>query len=141
MKKRDPIVRMLETRKLYKMEEELYTYQPFNRLTKQLSLPTLKRLAKNIWMEECPSRKIPTIQFGKGTLHVGRYYSWCDGETIELAPTQQDKLTLIHELVHAMGYDDHDTRFVRRYRQLLKKYAPVETELIEEKFQELKEDI
>jgi len=141
MRRRDPIVRMLETRRLYKMEETLYGHRPFNAITRQLTIRTLKHLAKQIWMEERPSYKMPTIRFGKGTMHVGRYYSWCDGDTIELAPTQQDKLTLIHELVHAMGYDDHDERFARRYKQLLKKYAPVEEKLIDEEFQKLHKEM
>lgn len=137
MAAKDPIKQMVQTRRLYKMEEEFYTYRPFSSITRQLTLPTLKKLAKKIWSEERPSYKIPTIRFGKGTIHVGRYYSWCDGEVIELAPTQQDKLTLIHELVHAMGYDYHDERFSKRYKQLLKKYTSVEDDLIDDEFKKL----
>jgi ssRNA-specific RNase YbeY (16S rRNA maturation enzyme) len=41
---------------------------------------------------------------------------------------------MIHELVHAMGYDDHDDAFVARQRSLLKKYAPVNKTLIQKQF-------
>jgi len=73
---------------------------------------------------------IPEIRFGKGIYHTqarGKnfYYSWCDRQTIELAPTQRDMITLIHEMVHALGYDYHDSRFVGKYIYLLKKYAGI----------------
>jgi len=126
--------RMVNTRRLYKLEETLYTNKDFVRVTEQKSLLALKRLANKIWREERCKTDMPVIRFGSGTPHNGHKYSWCDGKTIELAPRQRDVLTLIHELVHAMGYDDHDDAFVARQRSLLKKYAPVNKILIQKQF-------
>lgn len=140
MSRPDPIKRMIDSRRLYRLESDLYGHHPFEPITKQLSIDTLRRLGRFIWKQERSKQNPPVIKFGKGVMHAGEYYSWCDGDTIELAPTQRDKLTLIHELVHALGYDDHDERFIKRYRKLLKKYAPVESDLIDEKFEELEKE-
>lgn len=125
---------MVNTRRLYKLEETLYANTAFRKITEQKSLLALKRLAYKIWREERCQRPIPNVRFGRGTPHNGHRYSWCDGETIELAPRQRDVLTLIHELVHAMGYPDHDTEFVAQQRKLLRKYAPVNRGLIQKEF-------
>lgn len=125
---------MVNTRRLYKLEEQLYYDDKFKGITKQSSLLSLKRLAKKIWNQEKCKSVIPNIQFGKGTLHVGQRYSWCDGTTIELAPKQRDKLTLIHELVHAMGYPYHDKNFVKVQKKLLRKYTTLDRKVITTKF-------
>ena len=74
---------------------------------------------------------MPLIRFGKGL----QKYSWCDGEILELAPTQRDILTLVHELVHAIGYDDHDKNFARKELVLLEKYTPTKVEALYELFE------
>ncbi len=126
---------MVNTRKLYRLETTLYRRRAFRGITQQRNLPMLRRLAKFIWKKERRSlNTIPTIRFGKGTLHCGKRYSWCDGKTIELAPGQRDILTLIHELVHAMGYDFHDKYFVDRQRKLLIRYSPINPQLIQKEF-------
>lgn len=127
--------RMVETRRLYKLEGELYRKKQFRTITQQQSLDTLQRLAQKIWKQEGCRKKLPDIRFGKGTSHGPSYYSWCDGETIELAPKQRDTLTLIHELVHAMGNDYHNKPFVMQELLLLMKYTPLDTELLEITFQ------
>jgi hypothetical protein len=126
---------MINTRRLYQLETTLYTNQTFRQITQQRTLSTLRRLAKFIWKKERRSiNTLPIIQFGKGTPHCGEYYSWCDGDTIELAPKQRDILTLTHELVHAMGYDFHDKYFVERQRKLLMRYSPMNPKLIKQEF-------
>jgi hypothetical protein len=122
---------MINTRRLYKFEGEFF-YQPqYKPFTKQLPISTLRTLGQTIWDNESNGKYlIPEIRFGKGIYHTqarGKnfYYSWCDRQTIELAPTQRDMITLIHEMVHALGYDYHDSRFVGKYIYLLKKYAGI----------------
>lgn len=127
--------RMVETRRLYKLEGDLYGKKKFREITKQQSLTTLQQLARKIWKEEGCKKQLPEIRFGKGTNHGPSYYSWCDGETIELAPKQRDILTLIHELAHAMGHDYHNKPFVMQELLLLMKYTPLDTELLEITFQ------
>lgn len=122
---------MVNTRRLYKFEGEFFNLPAYKYLSVQLSLTTIRNIAKLIWHEESDGRYlIPEVRFGKGLYHgtaKGQkyYYSWCDRVTIELAPTQRDILTLIHEMVHALGFDYHDSRFVGKYIELLTKYAGV----------------
>lgn len=122
---------MINTRRLYKFEGEFFVRPEYKLLTKQKSINVLRGLGQLIWLHESNGKYIvPEIRFGKGIYHTqarGKnfYYSWCDGQTIELAPTQRDILTLIHEMVHALGYDYHDSRFVGKYIYLLQKYAGI----------------
>ncbi len=61
----------------------------------------------------------PGIFFGKG---VNSYYSPTD-HAIFIARHQQDYATCLHEIVHAEGYWDHDSRFMRRYIAKLAQFA------------------
>ena len=122
---------MVKTRRLYKFEEDFFHYSPYRYVYVQLGVKTLRNIATVIWESENQKREdLPLIRFGKG-LYEGTdkaehyHYSWCDGEVIELAPTQRDLLTLIHELVHAMGYDHHDSNFVGKYIEMLNRYAGI----------------
>jgi len=121
---------MVNTRRLYKFEGEFFNWSPYRYMTTQLTKQTLVNIGKIIWNDEGNGFLIPEIRFGKGLYHgtakgLKYYYSWCDRETIELAPTQRDIMTLIHEMVHAVGYSNHDTKFVGKYIELLTKYAGV----------------
>lgn len=127
--------RMVETRRLYKLEGDMYCDHRYIKLTKQRPHAFLLDLAKTIWKKEKRKDIMPEVRFGTGTPHAGLMYSWCDGETIELAKTQRDVLTLIHELVHAMGCDYHDKKFVRKEMELLNKYTDIDEELIIEAFE------
>ena len=69
-----------------------------------------------------PAKPIPAVVAGKGTRYNGRYYSYYDGERIVLARNERKKFVLIHEMVHALGYDDHDEAFVEKYFELLDYY-------------------
>jgi hypothetical protein len=122
---------MINTRRLYKFEGDFFSQPQYKLLTKQQSLSALRQLGQLIWLHESNGKYfIPNIRFGKGIYHTqarGKhyYYSWCNRQTIELAPTQRDMVTLIHEMVHAMGHDYHDSRFVGKYIYLLRKYGGV----------------
>lgn len=126
---------MVNTRRLYKLEGTLYTNRKFRAITKQQSEQTLRRLAERIWVQQKCRKKLPDIRFGKGTMHGASYFSWCDGDTIELAPKQRDVLTLIHELVHAMGHDYHDKPFVIMELLLLINYSNLDKQLLLDTFQ------
>lgn len=128
---------MVATRRLYKLEDSLYSRREFRKITQQRSLPALRKLAYYIWKKERMKGKLPNIIFGKGVFHVKEYFSWCDGTTIELAPKQRDIMTMIHELIHAMGYDDHGEEFVNEYIDILVKYSPINEQIIIEAFSEL----
>ena len=116
--------RTLDTRRLYKFEKEWFRGEP------NLSIKVLQELAYDIWKEAGYTghyhgdevKPMPTVVAGKGTKYNGRYYSYCDGERVELARSERKKFVLIHEMVHALGYDDHDEDFVDKYFELLDHY-------------------
>lgn len=121
---------MVNTRKLYQLEATLYNNKVFNQLTKQRSLKFLRELTAFIWDKEKFGKDIPEVRFGNGVSYGHLMYSWCDGLTIELVETQRDVLTLIHEMVHALGYDYHDALFVEMELYLLVKYTPLNPQIL-----------
>jgi hypothetical protein len=123
--------KMVDTRRVYALETDMYCDPRFEHITRQRSLGYLVRYAQKIWTGEKYKKPLPLIRFGKGV----QKYSWCDGDTIELAPTQRDILTLVHELVHAIGYNDHDKNFAAKELILLDKYTPVKAEALHEMFE------
>jgi hypothetical protein len=122
---------MVDTRRVYQLETDMYYDRRFEFITRQRSLDYLKRYANKIWKGEGYKNPLPLIRFGKGM----QKYSWCDGKILELAPFQRDILTLVHELVHAIGYDDHDKKFAAKELILLDKYTPVKLEALHEMFE------
>lgn len=128
---------MVNTRRLYKLETSLYDNKVFNQLTKQRSLKFLRELTEFIWHKERFARDVPEVRFGNGYRYGKLACSWCDGITVELIETQQDVLTLIHELVHALGYGDHDELFVEMEVYLLMKYTPLNPQLLIDTFNPL----
>ena len=116
--------RTLDTRRLYKFEKEWFRGEP------NLPMKVLQELAYDIWKEAGHAgyyygdkvKPLPAVVAGNGTRYNGRYYSYCDGERVELARSERKKFVLIHEMVHALGYDDHDEAFVEKYFELLDHY-------------------
>lgn len=106
----------IATRNLYRFEE---IYFLDHSVCKQRTLREIKSAAKRVWQKR--RGKMPKIYFGLGTKYNGRYLSYQQGDEIHLAEGQRDYLTLTHELVHAMGYDYHDKKFVDVYFDLLEK--------------------
>ena len=100
---------MVNTRRLYKFEEDFFELSPYRYMHVQMNKQTLVNIATVIWYDETGSLlNMPEIRFGKGLYHgtakgIKYSYSWCDRQTIELAPTQRDLLTLIH-VVTAKGF-------------------------------------
>lgn len=104
-----------DTRKLYRFEGERFRGQPLR------TIKELRRLGRKIW-STCGKGQIPPIVAGRGDLYNGRLYSYYDGLRIVLARNERRKYVLIHEMVHALGHDDHDAKFVKKYQNLLKRY-------------------
>ena len=111
-----PTRRMRDTRRVYAFELHLAgPNQPIRRL---------RALARRIWSAESKRRdRCPTIVAGRGTPLKTKLSSYCYGRSrIVLARNQRDRVTLIHEMVHALGCETHGDRFQRRYAELLGKY-------------------
>jgi len=107
------------TRHVYGFEDRYLT--TLADLNKQQSLRVLVSQAKKIWQKHYSgSRAIPTIKFGKGDSSLGRPLSYTLGYSeIVLCPKQRNLLTLIHELVHAIGPCQHGRNFVKVYVTIL----------------------
>jgi len=116
----------IATRHVYGYEKKyLMTIQS---LSDQRSLSYLTHLANKIWKKHYGGkRNLPIIRFGPGNKDLGYPLSYTLGYSlIELAPNQRDILTLIHELVHAIGPRLHTMNFTKTYYNILVNYIPKE---------------
>lgn len=112
-----PAQKARDTRYVYAWEMQTF------RGASRVSIHRLRRLAQRVWSECRVRAPLPRIVAGRGTPYHGRLYSYCDGTQIVLARNERQVFVLLHELTHAMGYDDHDASFLRQYQRLLRRYA------------------
>ena len=106
-----------QTRNIYKFEQKAFKFHEFGDMR---SINELRKIAKKIW-NHSNRRKNRELEIvcGKGSKYNGRYLSYCQELSrsktrIVLARNQRDIVTLIHEIVHAQGYDNHCKRFVKK---------------------------
>lgn len=115
--------RAAETRRLYSFEVERLKDPSLNRIRR---IEPLRVFAERVWLSEKPRNcsRIPQIVAGDGYYQSGRYLSYCEGRwRIVLARHERNRLVLLHELIHALGYGTHGVRFRRRYLSVLKRYG------------------
>lgn len=125
MKNKSSVKRAVETRRLYTFEDN---YLRSKYLLERRSMTYLRRLGTRIWRIEGPKKKqMPQLIAGKGHYQAGRWLSYCawDDSHIVLVRNQRDIVTLLHELVHAMGrpYHNHGPAFAKKFFDLLSKYG------------------
>lgn len=106
-----------DTRRVYTWEATTF------RGSREMSMPTLRRLARRVWSDLGVRRPLPKIVAGRGTPYHGRLYSYYDDTQIVLARNERRAFVLLHELTHALGHDDHDVRFYVQYVALLHRYV------------------
>jgi len=128
---------MVETRRLYNLEFKMCDDTKFKSLVRQYSHKHLSKLMHRIWKTEGVPVPPPTLIFGGGMLRGGNMYSWYYKGVIHLAPEQHNYMTLIHELVHAMGYEKHDVLFVEMYVHLLTTYTKIDGSVLMATFKKL----
>ena len=112
----------VDTRRLYAFEGE---YLRGSRLVRVVPMDDLQALASHIWTTVGGVGDCPTIVAGPGVKYLGARYSYCQGKYIQLARNQRNDLTLIHELVHALGCGMHNRRFIGVYRRLLINFTSI----------------
>lgn len=120
-KRRKEYANRVNTRRLYMYEREF-----LQRQEDRMPMARLRRLAKRIWEGEGRKRPLPRIVAGEGLWYLEAWTSYCDyerGRKIILTAKHRKPLVLVHELVHAMGFEEHTHSFVRRYFYLLEKYC------------------
>lgn len=115
----DSYKRMVDTRKVYRFEQEI------ERGARRLPMRDLRALARRIWRENTGRRdRCPAVVAGRGLQFHGRLVSYCLGRSrVVLARNQRTRITLIHEVVHALGPETHGDRFQRRYADLIARYG------------------
>jgi hypothetical protein len=79
----------------------------------------LKAVAEQVWAKYGKGKPMPRIAAGPGTPHGTKLYSYSQGGYIQLARSQRNLLVLVHELIHEMGYDEHDAGFIKKYLPIL----------------------
>ncbi len=104
--------REIETKRQYRFEEEAKILAPFR---KQLTFNTLNEFASMFWENEGRSFSyFPLIIFGQGVKQGTRHMSYAQAgnpSKIILAPYQRDKITVLHEILHCVGFSEHDRDF------------------------------
>jgi len=115
------------TRKLYGAERDVM--EKIWGMNRPRSLNNLKVALKVLWDHYAPNynvtRKMPELRFGPGVKYHGRYLSYTTAQEkgqpwmIELCPGQRNFYVLIHELVHALGPNQHGVKFAEVYHDVL----------------------
>jgi Zn-dependent peptidase ImmA (M78 family) len=90
----------------------------------------LQRLGLIVWLSHQGMLPMPKIIAHRGIRYLGKRFSYYDPNThtIALARNQRNTLTLMHELVHAMGCENHDSEFVDLYANLLKSFTKIDSD-------------
>ena len=109
----------IETRRLYKFEGDWFKRTFFSKSRK---IEYLRSEAIYIWRKMKFTKPMPNIKAGKGTWFGGYWYSYYSvSEGIVLSRSQRNIVTLVHEIVHHLGHNEHDRNFVRQYFKIFKK--------------------
>lgn len=99
----------VKTRHLYNFEQAHFRG---TRFVKSIPMKNLRKMTKRIWNAFGKNKELPKIIASKGTLYGGRYLSYNQFNDIHLIRNQRNVITLVHEITHALGFDDHNKRFV-----------------------------
>jgi len=112
----------IQTRNLYRFED---IYFLRTNIVVQRSIKDLQKKMKRIW-KEYKNSDLPILFKSKGTLYCGKWLSYNLENEIHLAPGQRDYLTLVHEMCHAMGHDNHDKKFVDLEFDILEEFFNID---------------
>lgn len=119
-----------ETVRLYKFEDYTKSKKGFPYvLVCERTMPDLRDFAEKVWKKHGRTGwKLPEIKPWNGLCwhqKNRKFVGWSYSGTgvIKLAKRHRNKLVLLHELVHAMGYGTHGRGFVRKYGELLVEYG------------------
>jgi hypothetical protein len=112
----------IDTKRLYNLEL-LFPAEYF------LHIKELRKLGETIWENESGNmRMFPEIVVATVSTSGQETFSICyrvgnKPAKIILAKNHLTNSVLIHEITHALGYWDHSPKFIKRYFDLLVKYA------------------
>lgn len=80
------------------------------------------RFIDRVWYHEAADRLNPLLVPHNDSLAA---YYHLEQHTISVEPLYRSRALILHELTHALGYEDHDDRFAARLVGLLASYARV----------------
>ena len=85
----------------------------------------LRAMAKAVWAQHGRKNyRCPRVIFLQVPKQGGSYLNWCEGQSlIAINRACQNISTLLHEMVHALGYYKHSSGFVRKYADLMSEYG------------------
>ena len=112
----------IQTRNLYRFED---VYFLRTNIVVQRSIKDLQKKMKRIW-KEYKNSDLPILFKSEGVLYCGKWLSYNLENEIHLAPGQRDYLTLVHEICHAMGHDNHDKKFVDLEFDILEEFFNID---------------
>ena len=129
IKKRTPahIPQGMATKKMYGTEAKVL--EKLWDMKRPRSYKANATLLKLLWDHYAPlynvRRAMPDLEYGPGTMFGGRALSYTvtrgNGKPwlIQLAPGERNFYVLVHELVHALGPNNHGVKFAKVYHDLL----------------------
>ncbi len=106
----------VDTRRLYSFEANYFWG---TEASKVRPMSELKAIAEHVWAKYGKGKPMPKIAAGPGTPHGNKLFSYSQDGYIQLSRNQRNKLVLVHELVHELGYGEHDTGFIKVYLVIL----------------------
>ena len=110
----------LETRRIYRFEGDYFRRSNYSKLRK---IKYLRSEAIYIWRVMKFKTELPNIKTGRGVINNGYWYSYYSiDDGIVLSRSQRNIVTLVHEIVHHLGHDEHDSKFVKQYFEIFKKW-------------------
>ena len=106
----------VDTRRLYDFEANYFWGTEASRVR---PMAELKAIAEEVWTKYGKGKPMPKIAAGPGTPHGKKLYSYSQDGYIQLSRNQRNKLVLVHELIHELGYDEHNAKFIKIYLPIL----------------------
>jgi hypothetical protein len=118
-RKRTRFDKAVETRRIYRFEGWHFYGSSYS---KQRKMKYLKSEMIYIWRKMKFEAEMPRLRAGKGVLNNGYWYSYYSiNDGIVLSRSQRNIVTLVHEIVHHLGHDEHDSKFVKQYFNIFRK--------------------
>lgn len=128
-----------ETNRMYRWEDhtkrrgKVFPYT----LTCERTMLDLKLFAEEVWEKHgragwsCPVLKSWNGLYWKQYNSEFRGWSYQFGREIRLAKRHRNRMVVLHEITHALGFYTHGRGFARRYAQLLVEYGGLDPAWIE----------
>lgn len=119
-------MKIIDTRHVYHFDHLFISMNNSHHCNKWITLQQGRSFLQRVWEGFGPAPKLERWyrSFNKLGTMSGFYNS--DEHYVAVVPRFRNRLILLHEVTHAEGLYDHDRRFMKRYIELLARYARCE---------------